>query len=504
MADISITGLAANDPVPGEYNDILFAQGPASGGTATYAAILVGGMLSTGNASAATVYGPATPVTLASEADAIGLFGAGSELHRMFVRFTTVNQVTPLFAIAVAEGGSAAASTGTITLTTASTGAATLRIFVADQFVDTGIATGDTPTTIAAAAAVNINGKTAWPVTASASAGVITLTSKQKGLRANFIRYFAQIKPAAVGTTVTPTASTLQAGGTVSDSNATALAAIVGTRYYYVVSAAEDATQTGAALAQINTQSLPTNGLTGRLVVGSQDIVSNALSIAQGLNGARAELVWLYQSDVPPCELAAMAAAAYTLEEANVIPLCNFDGYGNSSESASNWRLKAPLSGQAPTRSQFVSALNGGVTPIGVLATGATYIVSRITTRSLNGSTVDYRIRDSHKVTICDRYADDLKAKETAQLSGKNVVNDPGPNDADPGPNCVSPRNYRALINRLTRDYDENGLLQNVATIVANTQVSRNSSPTTRMSALIPLQPVDVLHQIAASIQQVA
>ena len=35
MADISITGLAANDPVPGEYNDILFAQGPASGGTTT-------------------------------------------------------------------------------------------------------------------------------------------------------------------------------------------------------------------------------------------------------------------------------------------------------------------------------------------------------------------------------------------------------------------------------------------------------------------------------------
>lgn len=504
MPSISLVGFAASDPVPGEYIEVNFAQGEASLGAGTRAALLIGGKTSAGSATADTVvYGPDTPVSLSSEADAIALFGAGSELHRMWRKFTLVNSTTPLYAIAVAEGGGAAAGTGTITVATTATGPGTLRIFIQDYFVDVGFATGDTVTTIAAAAVVAINAVPYSPVVASNVAGVITLTAKQAGLRSNWIRYFAQIKPGTSGTTVTPTSSTLVTGGTTADSNATALSTILPVRYYYIVSAAEDATQLGALLSQVNTQALAVTGIRQRVFGASADTISNAITITTALNGARCELTWLYKSDMPPCELAANMAAIYSLEEAPLVPKINFDSYGSDAKTSTNWKIKAPLSGQKPTRAQIVSALNAGITPIGVYANGNTYLVERVTTRFLNGAVVDYRIRDAGKVTICDRYADDLQAKYAAQFRGKQIGDDPVKNQPTPGPNVVTPRVLKAAINRLTHDYEENDLLQRVGEIIANTIVQREVSPTTRMSAQIPLWTADCLHQIATQINQV-
>lgn len=503
-ASIPLVGLSPNDPTPGEYAEINFAQGEASLGTGTYGCLMIGGMLSTGSATPDTViYGPDTPVQMASEADLVALFGNGSELHRKGRRFLAVNTTTPLYAIAVSEGSSPGAATGTITVATTATGAGTLRIYVGDEFVDVGFATGDTPTVIAANAVTAVNGKTWWAVVASAVAGAITLTTKQKGLRANFVRYFAQIKPGTSGTTVTPTASTLTTGGTVSDSSTTALATILARRFYYISSAAEDATQLGALLSQVNTQALAVTGIRQRVFGGSQDTLANAITISTGLNGARAEVTWLAQSDVPPCELAANAAAVYSLEEAPLQFRCNFSSYGDDAKTSGNWKIKAPLSGAAPTRAQILAALNAGLTPIGVRSAARTYLVKRVTTRFMNGSVVDYRIRDAHKVTVCDRYVDDLLAKAAATMRGKEIANDPQKNEPVPGPTVITPRVVKAAINRLTRDYGELSLLQLVNTIIANTIVIREASPTTRMSAQIPLTPIDILDQVAFQANQV-
>lgn len=502
---IPLVGLSPGDPTPGNYLEINFAVGEASSGAGVYPVLLLGGMLSTGSATAdAMIYGPDTPVQCATESDVIALFGAGSELHRMWRRFTAVNQSTPVYLLAVAEGGGAAAGTATITITGTSAGAGSIRVFVGDEFVDVGFGFGDTPTVIATAVVNAVKTRPHWPVSASNVAGVVTLTTRQKGLRANFVRYFAQVvAPASAGVSVSPTASTAISNGATTDSNVTALATIVAKRFYYIVSAAEDATQLGALMAQVGTQALAITGIRQRVFAGSVDTIANTITITTALNAARAEIVWLAQSDLPPCELAANNAAVYALEEAPLIPRCNFSSYGNDAKTSTNWKVRAPLSGAAPTRSQILAALNAGITPIGVLSAGRTYLVKRCTTRFLNGANPDYRIRDAHKVTICDRYADDLAAKELAQLSGKNVGDDPKKNE-EPNPNTVTPRVYKALINRLSRDYAELGLLQRVDEIIGGTIVIRELAPTTRLSAQIPLQPVDILDQTAAQINQVA
>lgn len=504
VSDISLTGLSANDPVPGEYIEVNFAQGDASLGTGVYNAIVMGGMTPSGAADFSVVYGPSTPFQLTSESDAITLFGEGSELHRMIRRFLKVNKTTPLYAIAVDDGYGTGAlrAEGEITLTGSATSGGVLRVFVDDEFVDVGFVSGDSLTDIAIDAVVNVNSKSHWPCFAQSSLGVITLFTKQAGDRSNQHRFFAQVRPiTGSGLSVTPVVSTLFTGGTVQDDNTDALAAILPDRFYYIVSAANDTTQVGDLLDQVDSQSLPITGIRQRVFCGKTAALSNAIALTTSLNGARAEVQWLKESDMCGAELAANNAAVYALYEAPSVPKLNFDSFGDDASTSISWFVKAPLSGAKPSRAEIFAALNAGVTPIGVRTTGSTYLVKRITSRYLNGAVVDYRIRDAHKVTVCDRYADDLIAKAAATLRGKQAGDDPVKNSPVPPDQVVTPRIIKASIDRLTDDYAEDALVQNADAIKAGTIVLRG--PATRMSARIPLQPVDILDQVAFKVDQV-
>lgn len=503
---IPITGLAANDPLPGNYVEIAFAQGPASLGTAQYAILLLGNKTSAGDATVnSVIYGPGanSALPLASVQDAISRFGQGSELHRMYKRLTAVNQVTPIYAVAVTESAGAAATLA-ITFATSAAANGTVRLWVGDEFVDTAITSGDTVTTIAGNVKASVNSKLDWAVTADNSAGVLTLTAKNLGSRGNWLRGNAVILGSGVLTTSSVTAVTFFTGGTTADTNATALATVLPYRYYYIVSAAEDATQFGAAVTQVDSQAQPLNGNRQRVIAGSIDSSGNATTIATGRNSARAEVVWMQNSDWTPAELAANAAGIYALEEAPLSFRCNFSGYGNDPVSSTLWKVPAPRSGTAPTKSTLRSALNNGLTPIGVNANGSTYLVKRITTRSLSGSNPDYRIRDSHKVTVCDRYGDDLQSKFALQFAGKKLADDPAQGQRVPGSDVATPRIVKAAVNKLTEDYGNLDLLQNVSAIQDDTIVIRETSPRTRMSCRIPLQTIDILDQLAAAVDQVA
>lgn len=502
---ISLLGLSTADPIPGVYIQTNFAAGPASSGSTVYNAICIGNKLPTGSAVVdSTIYGPDTAISMNSVDDAIALFGDGSELARMVTRFMKVNKTTPLYAIAVADGYGGAAASGTITITNNATGAATLRVYLQDEFVDVGIVTGDTPTTIAANAVIAINAKSSWSATASNVAGVITLLSKQIGLRGNDLRFFAQLLPTSIGTTVTPTASTLMTGGTVSDSNTNALATLLGKRFYYNISAAHDQTQLTALVSQVQTEALPTNGRRQRVVWSSASTLASSIAITTALNAERSECVWLEESDIVPAELAANQAAVIALEESSAVPRINFAFYGNTSATAANWKVRAPLSGSAPTRAEVFSALNSGLSPIGVGDAGTSFLFKRVTNRFKNGAVNDFRVRDTGKVTVEDFFADDLQAQVLAAMDGKVIGDDPIKGQPEPAPDVATPRVLRGIINRALRDFFNKGLIQNIVDTINNTIVQREVAPPNRMSAIIPLQPSDPWDQAAIRIDQVA
>lgn len=500
-SSIPLTGFAANDRVPGHYVEVNFAQGAASLGSTEYAVILQGNMTS-GSADPAVKYGPDTIVPMSSAADAALLFGEGSELHRGVLQFLKVNRTSKLYCIAV-EDPAGVDGYADITFTNTATASGAVRIWVQDEFVDTAIVTGDTVDEIAANVEDNINGKSHWAVVAEANAGVVTISAKQSGPRGNHIR-FKPMMIGSVGTVVSPTAVSNLAFGAVADDNSDVLAATANERFYYIVSAASDATQVGNLLSQVNTQALPITGMRQRVFAGSVDTIANAITFATGLNGARAEVLWQPESDLTPFELACSAAAVYSLEEAPAVPRCNFSSYGSDDKSAANWKIKAPISGARPSRAQILSALNNGITPIAVAKNGSTYLVKRVTTKSQTSSLPDLRVSDAHKVTICDRFADDLQLQFVAKFSGKLIGDDPIGNEVPPGPSVCTPRIVEAEVDAMIDLYADRDLLQNREEIKAGVVVIREASPTTRMSVSIPLQTVDLFDQSGVQINQVA
>lgn len=512
-APIVLTGLSASDPVPGNYVEVVFAQGPSSSGTATYPILLIGNRSSSGTATPDTVvYGPDTATPLATLADAATLFGLRSELYRMYKRVTSINTTTPVYAIAVtASGGTAATLTMTIATNAAANGFH--RTYFADDYCDATITSGDTPTTIATAICAAINAKTEWPFTAAPVAGVITLTAAVAGLRGNWIRVASQIfGPSTIATTTSVAATgAFFSSGTTADSYTTALSTILPRRWYYIVSADDGGQSSGnltALTAQVATQAQPVSGIRQTVLAGACDgTASNVTTIALAQNTPRCEIYHQLLSDFPPSEIAALMAGASASWEATLSGgTLNFDSFGQAQAAqAALWKITAPRAGTSFTRAQIVSALNGGVSPIATSGYGKTYLVSRITTKSQTSGVADYRIRDAHKVRICDRYADDLNTKTALQFGGFAIGDDPTqPGQRPPGSKVATPKRFLALINQQTREYAENDLVQNLATVIAQTFAQREANPSTRLTGSVPLQTADVLHQTGLQILQAA
>lgn len=508
MAEITLTGLASNDPIPGVYIETNFAAGPVAGDSSPLTMLVFANKLPSGSGIANTeVYGPGTKHPLQREADMIALAGAGSEAHRMFRRITRVNTQTTVNWVFVAESAGDAA-TGTIAVTGPATKRGSLRVWVQDEFVDVPFALAATATQIGDAIVAAVAGMPHWAVVATNATGTVTLAAKQKGPRGNFIRYAANVT-AGEGVAVTPSVDTALSGGATSDTNATAINTVKARADYYLVSSAGDATQLAALMTYVDTQALPTNGNRKRIIAATVDTLANANALASGLNAARAEIYWQYKSLWTPAELAAHHAAIVALGELNTSsPRTNYCGYGNDAATQALYPVPAPRDESAwPDRDTDIKiALNNGLSPVAVGAANRCYLVDRITTRSLSGAVQDYRVRDAHKVTICDLFARDLAAKTALQHSGKRIKDDakPGEKPSIPGPQVITPTLWRGTILGLIDAYDSNDLLQNVAETKAELLVQRESNPSTRMTARIPLAPIDNAKQFAAAIDQVA
>ncbi len=500
-----------NNSLPGIYAYVQFAQGALSAADVPYNALIIASKTAAGTAPTDQVIGPDTSgFSMQSVQDAISLAGPGSEAAIMVQDFMSINQSTPLYLVLIdgyGGSGSGASSTGTITVSGTATSAATLSVFVGHTSVSVGIATGDTASVIAANVAIAVNAQNMLPVTANAVSAVVTLTARQQGVRTNQISFQVQLQGNTnIGVTVSPTADSLMSGGTTSDDITNALAAIDATRFYYIISAPNDATNLGRLQAQVDTQALPTNGIRQRFFAGSQAAsVATANAIAVGLNDPRGCFPWQMSSDWSPSELASVTAACVSLIESGFSnKTLNFDSFGAQANSVGLWPVKAPRSGLVPSKLQQESAIMNGVTPIAAGPSQSTYIVQLVTTYSLlNATYPDPRVRDFSIVSICDRYTDDLIALLSVLIGSSTVSADPVQNQAPPL-GAVTPSNLASLINSHSRDYYNLGFLANIQDIISKTQVTYDqaNAPNT-LSAVIPLQPIPLLHIITLDVLQV-
>lgn len=227
--------MAVSTGIPSSWNMPLFwatVDGTKAGNISQpQRALLVGQKLTSGSAAADV------PVAVGSVALAQQMFGAASMLTRMVDAFMKSNTTQQLWALPVVEPSAGVAATGTITFTAAATGSGVYTLYIAGQKVQITVQTTDTVTNIAANLAAAINAINTMPVSASAAAGVVTLTCLWKGLTGNDIRlienyaglFGGEALPVGLATTIVAMAS-----GTGAPSFVNAISAVQSLEYDYL------------------------------------------------------------------------------------------------------------------------------------------------------------------------------------------------------------------------------------------------------------------------------
>ena len=514
-ASIVLVGLGANFPNPGVYAQINFAAGPAGPAPGARNILVFGNQTASGTATNDTVvYGPNTQTPVQTESDVMAVFGSGGHHHRAFLRLTAVlGNASPIgiFYISVTpSSGSAASLTMTITTTALQNG--NLRFWCVDQLVDTSITAGQTATQIAQAVVGSINSQYRWPITASNTGGAVLITAVNTGPEGNWILVQSLITPgtATIGTTTSLTANTNLSGGTTADNPTIALATIGSTRFYYQVIHDTDATNIGKVVTAVNNLAEPATGIRQRAFAGTRDTLGNEITLATTLNAARAELQSALGSDLTGLEIAANNVAIYAQFESSGSLYGpgrdNFSLFPVNSADQPYWQLIPSRQGSSVslTQPQVTSALNNGITPLQLINNGQSLqLVKRITTRSLNGSVQDYRVRDAHRVSVPDWWTDDAVYLTQQNYGGLNIA--PNPKQGVPFPdNSTCPLFWSGALQGLVRKYEAAGQLKNGDQIIAGMITQQETNPPDRMSNLTPLQVIDLADQFFILVEQVA
>ena len=540
---IIVPGVPTSRKTPGiNFNVVLGGPGTSSG-AATKSIMLLGNhftsaitgaspsfSVAAGSASAATV------VSVPSEADAITLFGQGSELHRMTKQVFAQYPDATLDACPVAEASGTRAS-AVLTFVNAATAAFTIRMKICGVTFDVPVASGAAIATISEAVADAINDQADLPVTAQFALGATTITAKQKGPRGNWIivdAYFVaagstietRITTSAVtspGATTTgqwsgngtvygnTTADEVPLGsGATQDDFTAALAAIEPTRYDLIVVACVDATNLALVVTHVNTNAGPTVQLLEQAISGTTDTYANAVTLASARNASRLQVAWHYASVIPPWELAAQVAAARLNGDAGlggfrageaVDPAANLDGI----DLASVLMQRVPA--DRPTATEVENALNNGLTVIGASSSRPGYgaITRSITSRSLASGVPNYAVIDTAYVTVCDHVADDLRSYLTSQLAGAKLGADlANGQPASRAPNVTTPSIIRSLILARLYSYESNGATRDVTLNAGLLAVEADSVTPGRVNCEIPVEPVSALHGVAGNVRQLA
>lgn len=480
--------LDPSNPTPRISVSMNWASGSPTSGANDYSVILVGNKLSSGSALDSTIYGPQD---FSDVAKAVQLFGDGSELASMVRKFLSSNKSSALYAIAVPEDGYQ--SSGHIVVSGSATSSTTLTIRIGESSLLLGVSSGDSATAIGDAIAALINSKTFLPVTASNTAGDVTLTSKQKGERTNKIKVSIS-SSSSFGSTISPLTPTAMSGGSGVDDITDATSVIDGNWFYSIVCSMEDDTNLGELKDFLREQEDPNVGRRMRGFAGCTSSLGTAITSATSLNYERMCLVYQYNCEVQAHDLAVAVAAKISNGESKATPQLNFNG-----EIVD---LKFPVSKSKASDAQIRSMIVAGLTPVDVdLTTKTSAIVKACTTRSLTNGQAETRIKDLHKVFVCDRYANDLVALLNAKFHGKNISQDL-PESADVRPNLVTPKHIKSTVKGLVDSYAVEGLLEEEEKSKDELTVVLPVG-TNVFEINLNLDPVNILDSIGVQINQV-
>lgn len=433
-----------------------------------------------------------TPVVVNSPAEAVTLFGRGSQLARMFAKLKAANALTETWAIPMADNDAGVAATKTITITGPATSAGTLALLIAGDLVPVGVASAASATTVATAIAAAVNAALDLPVTATSALGVVTLTARQKGENGNDIDVrvnYRQGEVTPAGLTVAVANVTAGAGNP--DVTA-ALAAIGDTWFNTWVVAWNDDANVDLIDTDLAERWGPLHPIDALAFAGARGTQGALATLGGARNGPHVAIMGAKASPTSPCEWAAVygAVAAY---------------YGGIDPNRPLQTLTLPgVLPPAPTdrftRAEREALLHDGISTFVVDSGGAVLIERAITTYQTNAQGVEdiaYLDVEPRRLLSYLRYS--VIARISTKYPRHKLANDGTAVGA--GLAVVTPSTLRAELIGLAKEWEEAGYVENIDAFKSGLIVERDASDRDQVNALIPPDLVNAFRKSANKIQ---
>lgn len=262
--------------IPGVYIQLNLSGSGAGLNSATKRIFLTGYKTSSGTAPQDAA------VQIVQQSDANAACGRGSDLARLYA--ATISQIgagtADVFCCPIVEPAGGTASTHLITFATTATASGSVDVWVCGYKASVAIASGDTPTIIAANVSAALNLILDLPVTCSPSTGTVTCTYRHKGVVGNDLPVIVNIN-GSIGTTASPGTITFTSSATGAG---TATLLVGGTSITAAIGASDTVTVAGDTLvASLAAAANPVTGTNNAGVVTLfyvRDRVVHRISVA--------------------------------------------------------------------------------------------------------------------------------------------------------------------------------------------------------------------------------
>lgn len=501
VGNIDFAVYPASNRVPGSFAEVNASL--ANTGQPNMRTLIIGQMLSTGTAT------PNVPVLAAGVGDVQGKYGLASMLAQMVQFYRLSDTFGEVWCLPVVDPTDVQAS-GTIVPTGPATAAGTIFLYIGaspiNPRITVSVTVGMTAVQIGAAIAAAINAIPTCPVTAVASGttGVVTVTSRHKGLVGNTIAMYlnyrgaanGEVLPAGVGITFTGTSGgigTLLAGGTVNPSLSAGLANIAGDKTFdFIISPYMDATSTAAVTAFLN-------DTTGRWS-WQQELFGGAWGFARGslstlatfgntLNDQHTQIPGIYDCPTPDylCAVDVAANSAVSIRANPAVPL---------QELALN--IYAPPLPSRFTMGERNTLLYDGIGTLYVDDSGAVRIERICTTYQTNAAGApDNSYLDTETLYTLQYIIRDLRTFILSKYPRKNLVANGTPIPF--GSAMVTAQTILTSIMGRYQSYCNAGLAQNAAQFAQQAQAQNAGGGLVKL--LLPIQVANQLRQTAMLIQ---
>lgn len=493
MSAVPFQVIPANLRLPGAKFELDNSQANTSSGGTQRALII-------GQITAAGIAKPNVPIISAGIGDAQTQGGANSMLASMLAKYRKNDNFGEVWYLPLSDDPAAVAATGSIAFTQAPTAAGTLALYIGDQVVNVAVTAAQTVTSIAAAVVAAMAQIPTLPITASAAAGVVTLTAVNKGLCGNEIAitfnfYGAQngeATPAGLLYTITA-----MSGGATNPS--TGLVAALGNlgsmAFDFIVSPYTDTASMSAIQQLLNDQTGRwswQSQLYGHVFSAFAGTFSQCTTLGLTVNDQHKTIMGFYGSPTPSWLWAAALAgqAAVSVRADPGVPL-----------------QYLPLNGvlAPPLDAQFLpnmreTLLYDGISTFTVEADGTVQTENIITTYQENTQGVPddsyLEVETMFQLMLEIRV---LQADLTSKFGRCKLAN----NSVRPaaGSNLVTPNTITQHIIALYQERQDAGFVQNADTFATALVVQKNTQNPNRLDILWPGTPVNQMRTFATLMQ---